>query len=87
MGHAMGLLADRHAFWAVFSFAGFVGAFDLAVGLLAFHVTDSVSRLLAGSVASRGLAYRIANGWAFRIVAFPSTLGMAFWLLDLDVCG
>ena len=31
--------------------------------------------------------WEMGGTWAFRIVAFPSTLGMAFGLLELDVGG
>ena len=71
MGNAVGLLADSYALGAVEHLTSLVWAFDLAFGLLALNVADSVSGFSAGGVALGGFADWIADGWAVWVVALP----------------
>ena len=84
MRHAVRLFANRHTFRAIFRLASLVWAFDLAIRLLAFNVTDCISGFLARRMASWRLAHRVANCWAFGVITFPCALGMTLGFLEFD---
>lgn len=48
VSHTVGLLADCHALGAVEHLAAFIGALDLALRLLAFHIADGIFGFGAG---------------------------------------
>ncbi len=74
---AMGLLADGDALGAVEHFAAFVWAFNFAFWFLTLHVANCVFRFSAGSMTLGGLAHRVADGRAVRVVTFPGALRVA----------
>ena len=48
-----------------------------ALRLLALDIADGVSGFLAGGVASGRFADGVTDGWAFRVITLPGTLGVA----------
>jgi hypothetical protein len=87
----MGLFADSYALGTVFSFASFIRAFNLnkkgyfTIRFFALNITNSIFWFLTAGMASGWLAYRFAYGGTFRIVALPSTLGVALQIIKIHV--
>ena len=84
LGETLGLVADDEAVGAALVAATAAGAFDVALGLLALHVTDEGLGFRASGMASRRFTDRFTNRWTLRVITLPAAIRTALRLQKLS---